>query len=226
MTAWARDSNGKSFPVEWRGPNIDPVHTSNSSAPQTLAGNMARIEAEAMDVVDMSSSTQCPTIGPNVGWIRMRTIEKSLQLVIDLLGVCASQLEKEAVIRIYKHCWQEFSLWDGTTLTHPEAYLWLSQIIPVSECLLLNEETEYGPCGFRFSSPSDMVLVLDQSLDWREFCVTDPTCSYLIAFSHHDNLCGAGRAEPWVQALWDEYGNQLPPRAPWKNLLEEHAEES
>ncbi|MFN5540439.1 MAG: polymorphic toxin type 47 domain-containing protein [Candidatus Melainabacteria bacterium] len=39
VTEWARDANGKSFPVEWTGPNgaqvnIDLPHLQNSNAPQ------------------------------------------------------------------------------------------------------------------------------------------------------------------------------------------------
>jgi hypothetical protein len=118
----------------------------------------------------------------------------------ELLGQVRS---KYASDRAREPLWEHLK--DQESIHAAESWAWLHEYIKGRSIIMFFEERD-DRCALYFDNGGFVVPCLYDCYGF-EFYLTDPECSFLVSFNHHDICTGCGEAKAWVRDMADKHGS-------------------
>lgn len=132
------------------------------------------------------------------------SVAKEMNLTVSVLS--SDEIEKKIEMIYEKYIiknlkttflWEDMA--DAEFINDSDGWSYIDSFVGKNHCLLMFEEFKKWFI-VEVHSGKDLKILLEETSSF-EFYVFDEILSYLICFSHHDQLIGCGKAKTWIKTL-------------------------
>lgn len=132
------------------------------------------------------------------------SVAEEMNLTVSVLSSIEVEKKIEMIYEKYiiknlktSFLWEDMA--DAEYINDSAGWSYIDSFVGENHCLLMFEEFEKW-FVVEVNSGKDLKILLEESFAF-EFYVFDELLSYLICFSHHDQLIGCGKAKTWIKTL-------------------------